>query len=93
MRNPERVIRTGGDDLIGIGTKRQGLLASVAGPVHFDGDEGTSRLVVAPFTSDAAGSVVALMLADAACDDGQRVLLVDCDGADSALSRCVQRCS
>jgi uncharacterized protein involved in exopolysaccharide biosynthesis len=57
---------------------------------HFDGDEGTSRLVVAPFTSDAAGSVVALMLADAACDDGQRVLLVDCDGADSALSRCVR---
>lgn len=57
---------------------------------HFDDEQTTSRVAVASCTNDAGGSVIALMLAHAAREDGQRVLLVDCDGSDATLSRCIR---
>jgi hypothetical protein len=56
---------------------------------HFGDDRAASRIVIASFDSDAQGSVVTLSLAHAACEDGQRVLVIDCDGGDPALSNCV----
>jgi uncharacterized protein involved in exopolysaccharide biosynthesis len=56
---------------------------------HFDEDPTTSRVALTSCTSDAGGSLIALALAHAAHEDGQRVLVVDCDGADSMLARCI----
>ena len=56
---------------------------------HFGEDQTTSRIALAACGRDVGGSVVALALAHAACEDGQRVLVVDCDEADPTLSKCI----
>jgi succinoglycan biosynthesis transport protein ExoP len=56
---------------------------------HFGEDHATTRIALTSCTRDARGSIIALSLAHAACEDEQRVLLVDCDGADSTLSKCI----
>jgi len=56
---------------------------------NFGEDQATTRIALASRHSDAGGSLIALSLAHAACDDEQRVLLVDCDGADPTLSKCI----
>jgi succinoglycan biosynthesis transport protein ExoP len=56
---------------------------------HFGEDQTTTRIALTSCTRDARGSIIALSLADAACEDEQRVLLVDCDGADATLSKCI----
>jgi uncharacterized protein involved in exopolysaccharide biosynthesis len=57
---------------------------------YFEDDQTTSRVAIVSRTSDARGAVITLMLAHAACEGGQRVLVVDCDGADSLLTRCTR---
>jgi succinoglycan biosynthesis transport protein ExoP len=56
---------------------------------RFGEDQTTTRIALTSCASDARGSIIALSLADAAFEDEQRVLLVDCDGADSTLSKCI----
>lgn len=56
---------------------------------RFEADQTTTRIALASGASDAGGSIIALSLAHAACEDEQNVLLVDCDGADPTLSKCI----
>ncbi len=56
---------------------------------RFGEESTTTRIALTSGASDAGGSVIALSLAHAACEDEQHVLLVDCDGADPTLSKCI----
>jgi hypothetical protein len=53
---------------------------------HFGESVVTSRLAIASVRPGAGASTLSLALAHAACDDGLRVLLVDCHGVNSLLA-------
>jgi hypothetical protein len=53
---------------------------------HFGESDETLRLAIASVRPGAGASTLALSLAHAACDEGLRVLLVDCHGSNSLLA-------